>query len=87
MKLSSSSATVFIASIYFIGESCLDGLILLIWSHFSIAVIPEGETRKIETFPVFCVTMVFSVFAYIWLLIILVVNSPDKAEGYILTTI
>ena len=43
-------------------------------------MIPDGETRKIETFPVFCVTMVFSVFAYIWLLIILVVHSPNKVE-------
>ena len=46
----------------------------------SIVVIPDGETRRIETFPVFCVTMIFSVFAYIWLLIILVVHSPDKVE-------
>ena len=43
-------------------------------------MIPDGETRRIETFPVFCVTMVFSVFAYIWLLIILVVHSPNKVE-------
>ena len=46
----------------------------------SVVVIPDGETRKIETFSVFCVTMIFSVFAYVWLLIILVVNSPDRVE-------
>ena len=28
----------------------------------------------------FCVTMIFSVFAYIWLLVILVVNTPMKVE-------
>ena len=46
----------------------------------SVVVIPDGETRKIETFSVFCVTMIFSVFAYVWLLIILVVHSPDRVE-------
>ena len=46
----------------------------------SIVVIPGGAPRRIETFPVFCVPMIFSVFAYIWLLIILVVHSPDKVE-------
>ena len=43
-------------------------------------VIPEGETRRIQTFSVFIVTMFFSIFAYIWLLIILVASSPAKVE-------
>ena len=53
---------------------------LLVISAISIMVIPDGETRRIETFSVFCVTMIFSVFAYIWLLIILVLNSRDRVE-------
>ena len=43
-------------------------------------VIPEGETRRIQTFSVFIVTMFFSIFAYIWLLIILVASSPARVE-------
>ena len=47
---------------------------------FSVAVIPFGETRRIQTFPVFIVTMIFSLFSYIWLLIILVFVSPRRVE-------
>ena len=43
-------------------------------------VIPDGETRRVETYPVFCVTMIFSVLAYFWLLVILVVNTPERVE-------
>ena len=43
-------------------------------------VIPDGETRRVETYPVFCVTMIFSVFAYLWLLVILVIHTPMKVE-------
>ena len=53
---------------------------LLVISAISVAVIPDGETRRIETFSVFCVTMIFSIFAYLWLLIILVLNSRNKVE-------
>ena len=53
---------------------------LLVISAISVAVIPDGETRRIEMFPVFCVTMIFSIFAYLWLLIILVVNTRNKVE-------
>ena len=46
----------------------------------SVAVIPAGETRRIQTFSVFIVTMFFSIFAYVWMLIILVVTSPYRVE-------
>merc|ERR1719495_1947398 len=42
--------------------------------------IPNGESRRIKNFTVFCVTAVFSVFAYIWLLIVLVAISPNVVE-------
>ena len=53
---------------------------LLVISAISVCVIPKGETRRIETFSVFCVTMFFSIFAYLWLMIILVLNSRDKVD-------
>ena len=43
-------------------------------------MIPAGETRRIETFSVFIVTMIFSIFSYVWLLIILEIASPKKVE-------
>ena len=46
----------------------------------SVAVIPAGESRRIQTFSVFIVTMFFSLFAYVWLLIILVGSSPYRVE-------
>ena len=42
--------------------------------------IPNGETRRIENMGVFVLTAAFSLFAYIWLIIILVVSSPDVIE-------
>jgi len=39
-----------------------------------------GVKRKITGFVGFCITSVFSVLAYIWLLIILIVSSPDVVE-------
>lgn len=41
-----------------------------------IIVIPKGQTRRIKHLRVFFVTSAFSVFAYIWLYLILAVFSP-----------
>ncbi|XP_034034820.1 sodium/calcium exchanger 2a isoform X2 [Thalassophryne amazonica] len=43
-------------------------------------VIPDGETRKIKHLRVFFITAFWSVFAYIWLYIILAVISPGTVE-------
>eukprot|EP00401_Gymnodinium_catenatum_P002717 CAMPEP_0117509350 /NCGR_PEP_ID=MMETSP0784-20121206/27429_1 /TAXON_ID=39447 /ORGANISM="" /LENGTH=970 /DNA_ID=CAMNT_0005304953 /DNA_START=117 /DNA_END=3027 /DNA_ORIENTATION=+ len=43
-------------------------------------VIPSGEVRLIEQYEVFLVTSAFSIFAYVWLALILVVISPDVVE-------
>ncbi|XP_030632408.1 sodium/calcium exchanger 2b isoform X1 [Chanos chanos] len=43
-------------------------------------VIPDGETRKIKHLRVFFVTAFWSIFAYIWLYIILSVISPGVVE-------
>ena len=42
--------------------------------------IPKGETRRIDQIIVFGVTASFSIFAYVWMLIILVVTSPYRVE-------
>merc|ERR1712224_998548 len=41
---------------------------------------PDVEVRYIKEVPVYCVTASFSVFAYVWLLIILQFISPDVCE-------
>ncbi|XP_076026780.1 sodium/calcium exchanger 1a isoform X2 [Genypterus blacodes] len=45
-----------------------------------VSVIPEGETRKVKHLRVFFVTASWSVFAYIWLYLILAVFSPGVVE-------
>jgi len=53
---------------------------LLAISAVCISGIPDGETRRIQQFPVFCITALFSIFAYIWLLVVLVFVSKDKVD-------
>ncbi|XP_030627641.1 sodium/calcium exchanger 3 isoform X4 [Chanos chanos] len=45
-----------------------------------VSVIPEGETRKVKHLRVFFVTAAWSVFAYIWLYMILAVFSPNVVQ-------
>lgn len=45
-----------------------------------VIVIPSSETRRIKKVKVFAITAVFSVLAYVWLIIILVVNTPDFVD-------
>ena len=45
-----------------------------------IMAIPKDEVRRIKHIKVFVVTAVFSVIAYIWLIIILTVTSPDYVD-------
>lgn len=47
-----------------------------------IAALPHGETRRILYMDVFVVTSVFSLFAYIWMVIILQYNTPDMVERW-----
>merc|ERR1711936_402292 len=47
---------------------------LLAVSAVCIAGVPTGEIRRIKAFPF------FSVFAYIWVVIVLVVSTPDKVD-------
>ncbi|KAM6959089.1 sodium/calcium exchanger 2b isoform 1-T1 [Aplochiton taeniatus] len=45
-----------------------------------VYVIPEGESRKIKHLRVFFITAFWSIFAYIWLFLILSVISPGEVE-------
>uniref|UniRef100_A0A8C4XBK8 Solute carrier family 8 member 3 n=2 Tax=Erpetoichthys calabaricus TaxID=27687 RepID=A0A8C4XBK8_ERPCA len=45
-----------------------------------VSVIPEGETRKIKHLRVFFITAAWSIFAYIWLYMILAVFSPNVVQ-------
>ncbi|XP_054828574.1 sodium/calcium exchanger 3 isoform X6 [Eublepharis macularius] len=45
-----------------------------------VYVIPDGETRKIKHLRVFFVTAAWSIFAYIWLYMILAVFSPGVVQ-------
>lgn len=45
-----------------------------------VSVIPDGETRKVKHLRVFFVTATWSIFAYIWLYLILAVFSPGVVD-------
>jgi len=50
---------------------------LLVISAVCVMAIPLGETKKVELFNVFLITAFFSVFAYFWLLVVLIFSTPD----------
>jgi len=53
---------------------------LLIISAVCVLAIPDGEVRYIKQVPVYAITASCSVFAYIWLMFILMVTSPTFAR-------
>ncbi|CAJ1345461.1 unnamed protein product, partial [Effrenium voratum] len=53
---------------------------LLIISAVCVCSIPDGEVRYIKETGVYAITASFSIFAYVWLLFILMVFSPDICE-------
>lgn len=53
---------------------------LLVITAVCVCSIPEGEVRKIDGTAVFWVTTPISVFAYLWMLVILLWSSPDRVE-------
>lgn len=50
---------------------------LLVITAVCIVSIPNGEVRRIKELPVFFVTASFSIFAYLWIFIILTVATPN----------
>eukprot|EP00746_Dinoflagellata_sp_MGD_P168488 gnl/MRDRNA2_/MRDRNA2_99985_c0_seq1.p1 gnl/MRDRNA2_/MRDRNA2_99985_c0~~gnl/MRDRNA2_/MRDRNA2_99985_c0_seq1.p1 ORF type:complete len:849 (-),score=184.90 gnl/MRDRNA2_/MRDRNA2_99985_c0_seq1:9-2555(-) len=55
---------------------------LLFISAVCVAAIPSGEVRKVKDTAVFAITASFSIFAYVWLVIILQFVSPDVVEPW-----
>ncbi|CAE7667541.1 Slc8a2 [Symbiodinium sp. CCMP2592] len=53
---------------------------LLVISAVCVCAIPDGEVRYIKDTQVYGVTATFSILAYVWLLLILMVISPDICE-------
>lgn len=53
---------------------------LLAITGICVICIPNGEVRKVQETGVFLVTSFFSVFAYLWLIVILKVSTPDEID-------
>lgn len=53
---------------------------LLLIIAVCIVAIPNGEIRSIKEMPVYIVTASFSLFAYLWLIFILLLTSPNVVE-------
>jgi solute carrier family 8 (sodium/calcium exchanger) len=53
---------------------------LLCITAVCVVAIPGGETRIIKEFEVYVITAVFSVFAYLWLLVILMGTSENLVD-------
>lgn len=53
---------------------------LLVITGICIMSPETGTTKKIEQFGVFCTTAIWSVFAYVWILIVLKYSSPNVVE-------
>jgi solute carrier family 8 (sodium/calcium exchanger) len=49
-------------------------------SGITIVSVPTGELKRIDDMGVFITTAIFSIFAYIWMFIVLKVWSPDVVE-------
>jgi hypothetical protein len=53
---------------------------LLVISAVCIAAIPKGESRYIKDTGVFYITAAFSILAYLWLVVILQMNTPNFVD-------
>uniref|UniRef100_A0A672FN15 Solute carrier family 8 member 2a n=1 Tax=Salarias fasciatus TaxID=181472 RepID=A0A672FN15_SALFA len=60
-----------------VGSAAFNMLVII---GLCVSVIPEGESRKIKHLRVFFITAFWSIFAYIWLYLILAVISPGIVE-------
>lgn len=98
MALGSSAPEILLNVLEIIGEDFYSGELgpstivgsaafnLMVIIAVCVLVIPDGESRTISHPEPFFITAFFSVFAYIWLVIILSCSSPDRvtpAEGVI----
>jgi len=92
MALGSSAPEILLSCIEIVGNNFYSGALgpstivgsaafnLLVITAVCIICIPAGEVRRIKHIKVFAVTAFFSVFAYLWLVIILMVSTPNYVE-------
>lgn len=90
MALGSSSPEILLSVIEIVGNNFLAGDLgpgtivgsaafnLLVITAICVVSIDPGEIRRIKNFTVFLTTTVYSIFAYIWLFLVLVVISPNE---------
>ena len=90
MALGSSSPEILLSVIEICGNNFLAGELgpgtivgsaaynLLVISALCVVAIEGNEIRRIKNFKVFLTTAAWSVFAYLWLYIVLVVISPNE---------
>ena len=92
MALGSSAPEILLAIIEIVGNKFMAGALgpstivgsaafnLMCITGICILSVPSPEVKKLELIKVFAVTCIFSIFAYIWLIIILVVVTPDYVD-------
>ncbi|XP_077979422.1 sodium/calcium exchanger 3-like isoform X2 [Glandiceps talaboti] len=90
MALGSSAPEILMSVIEIVGNKFYAGALgpstivgsaafnLLIITAVCIVCIPKGEVRYIKLVKVFATTTFFSIFAYIWLYLVLEVSSPNE---------
>lgn len=92
MALGSSAPEILLAIIEIVGNKFMAGALgpgtivgsaafnLMCITGICILSVPSPSTKKLELIKVFAVTCIFSIFAYIWLIIILIVVTPDYVD-------
>lgn len=92
MALGSSAPEILLACIEIIGKGFVAGELgpgtivgsaafnLFCITGLCVAILPKDETRRIEGMKVFVLTSLFSLFAYIWMVIVLVTITPNKID-------
>jgi solute carrier family 8 (sodium/calcium exchanger) len=94
MALGSSAPEILLSCIELIGNEFFSGELgpstivgsaafnLLVITAVCVSALPPDETRKVAVVSVFYVTASCSVWAYIWLIVILAIISPDKVDAW-----
>ncbi|CAE8613830.1 unnamed protein product, partial [Polarella glacialis] len=92
MALGSSAPEILLSTIELLSNRCYSGAIgpqtvvgsaafnLFIITAVCISAIPVNEVRRIEKVTVFAFTATVSVLSYLWLIVILVLITPDKVD-------
>jgi solute carrier family 8 (sodium/calcium exchanger) len=53
---------------------------LFVITGLCVTVIPNGEVRRIKHLRVFFITATWSIFAYLWLYVIIALSSPERVD-------